>query len=126
MEAYLTNANPAPRSPHLLSDGSLSPDAQAGKALFEGAAGCSGCHAAPFFVPVEPDPANIAGGVGTGMAPINVPTLLGAWATAPYFHDASAATFENVLLLDTGDLHGNTSTLSATDRQQIVAYVRSL
>lgn len=123
---FFENAVQPPASPFLGPGGALAPDAAAGKALFEGSAGCSTCHAAPIFVPADPDPPTIAAGVGTGLAPANVPSLRGAWASAPYFHDGSAATLLEVLETDTGDLHGATSTLTATEREQLAAYLATL
>ena len=124
---FLENAVQPPASPFAEArGGALSPDAAAGKALFEGSAGCSTCHVAPIFVPADPDPPTIAAGVGTGLAPANVPSLRGAWASAPYFHDGSAATLLEVLETDTGDLHGVTSTLTATEMEQIAAYLATL
>lgn len=122
VEAFLLSSVQPPPSPF---DGS-STEALAGKTLFEGAAGCASCHAAPLFVPIAPDPATIAAGVGTGLAPANVPSLRGAWASAPYFHDGSAATLLDVLERDTGDLHGATSALTAQQRDELAAYLRTL
>jgi len=123
---YLTDANPWPPSPHLPADGQPGADALAGKALFEGAAGCSACHEAPDFVPASGQPETLPNGVGTGLAPANIPTLRAIWASAPYLHDGSAPTLLDVLELDTGDEHGTTSTLTATERGQLVAYLLTL
>ncbi|MEM7308493.1 MAG: YncE family protein [Planctomycetota bacterium] len=124
--AFLTNDAPPPPSPHFLPDGSLSSDALAGKALFEGAAGCAACHAPPLFLPPPPSPKTIPGGVGTGLAPANVPSLRGAWATAPYLHDHTAETFLDVLTNNPGDQHGATSGLTAAERDQLVEYLKTL
>ncbi len=124
--AYLTNDAPPPPSPFLEPDGALSTSAQAGKVVFEGVAGCSTCHTAPLFIPVEPSPKTIAGGVGTGLAPANVPSLRGAWSTGPYLHDHSAATLMDVLLQNPGDQHGTTSGLTGQQMADLVEYVRSL
>ena len=124
--AYLTNAAPPPPSPHLAADGSLSVAAQAGRQLFEGAAGCSACHTAPLFIPLPPAPATVAGGVGTGLSPANVPSLRGLWSTGPYLHDHAADTLLDVLLQNPGDQHGVTSTLTPGELDQLVAYLRSL
>lgn len=124
--AFLTNSAEPPPSPFLLEDGSLSPAAQAGQALFEGAAGCSTCHAPPLFIPPAPAPPTIQAGVGTGLVPANVPSLRGLWASEPYLHDASAATIEDVILQNAGNLHGTTSGLSAQQRADLVEYLRTL
>lgn len=124
--AYLDHAVEAPPSPFLALDGSLTPEQVAGKALFEGAAGCAACHTAPDFLPPPTAPKTIAGGVGTGLAPANVPTLLGSWSTAPYLHDGSAPTLRDVLELDTGDQHGVTSGLSPYEVEVLVEFLRTL
>ena len=123
--AYLNNAAPPPPSPHL-EDGALSTDAEAGRLLFEGVAGCSACHSAPLFIPLAPAPATIAGGVGTGLVPANVPSLRGAWSTGPYLSDHSAATLLDVLTQNPGDQHGTTSGLTPIELDALVAYLRSL
>lgn len=115
-----------PRSPFRESDGSLSPIAQAGRAVFENA-GCAVCHADGAFLPLPPVPRNIPGGVGTGLAPANVPTLLGLWATGPYLHDHAAATLADVIgAANPFDQHGVTSGLTPTEIAQLVRYLESL
>jgi YVTN family beta-propeller protein len=126
IEQYLISGNPSPRSPHLLSDGGLSAEAQAGKVLFEGPAGCVVCHAAPFYIPLPPAPLTIAAGVGTGFSPANVTSLNGAWLTAPYLRNGSADTLLDVLQDNVADQHGTTSTLTTQELEQIVAYVLTL
>ncbi|HEX5008964.1 MAG TPA: hypothetical protein VFY71_01090 [Planctomycetota bacterium] len=115
----------APESP-FLEDGQLSAAAQAGQVVFEGAAHCADCHPAPVFLPAPPAPPTIAGGVGTGLVPVNVPSLRGAWATASYLHDGSRATLMDVLVNNPGNQHGVTSMLSAQQRADLVAYLQSL
>ena len=116
----------APRSPFRQANGSLSPEAAAGKLVFENQAGCAVCHSAQLFIPRPPAPPTIVGGVGTGLAPANVPALKGLWNTGPYLHDGSAAALEDVLLMNVGDQHGTTSGLSAQERSDLVAYLLSL
>jgi len=113
-------------SPFLNDDGSMTAEALAGKALFEGVANCSSCHAGSWFIPIDEADRTIAAGVGTGMAPINVTSLLGLWSTGPYLHDGSAETLLDVLTSNTGDAHGVTSSLTPTELDQIVAYLQSL
>jgi cytochrome c peroxidase len=55
----------------------------------------------------------------------DTPSLLGLSATAPYFHDGSAATLDEVLEHN-GDRMGVTSHLSAEDRAALVAYLKTL
>jgi cytochrome c peroxidase len=121
------NALAPPTSPFLRPDGTLSPAAQAGKALFEGVAQCAGCHAAPLFIPEPSDPPTIDEGIGTGLAPINVPSLWGVWATAPYLHDGSAQTLMDALIQNPNDVHGTiTSSLTQLQLERLVAYLKTL
>jgi YVTN family beta-propeller protein len=117
---------PLPLSPFLEPDGSLSPQAEAGKIIFEGVAGCAGCHTPPLFIPELPEDRTIEEGVGTGQVPANVPSLRGKWATAPHLHDGSAPTLMDVLLLNVNDEHGTTSTLTQQELDDLVAYLLSL
>lgn len=126
MLAFLDDFAP-PASPYLGPGGALSADAQAGKMLFETAAQCAGCHAAPVFVPLSPLLRTLPNGVGTGLAPINVPSLRGVWATAPYLHDGSRASLRDVLTANPSDVHGAlTQTLTAQQIDWIVAYLQTL
>ncbi|MCZ6597222.1 MAG: c-type cytochrome [Planctomycetota bacterium] len=124
--AFLASGNPPPASPFLEDDGSLSTSAQVGQVVFEGSGNCSSCHTAPLFIPIDPDPKTIPGGVGTGLVPANVPSLRGVWMTAPYLHDHAAPTLMDVLTNNPGDLHGTTSTLTPQEIEDLVAYLKSL
>lgn len=116
-----------PASIYLMPGGGLSADAQAGKLLFEGPGQCTSCHSAPQFLPPAGQPLTIAAGVGTGLAPINVPSLRGAWATAPYLHDGSAARMVDVFSAKPGDIHSTlTAGFSAVQLRRLVAYLNSL
>jgi cytochrome c553 len=124
MAAYFV-AHAPPESPFLVN-GAPSAQAQAGQLVFEGAAHCADCHAAPTFIPAPPAPPTIAGGIGTGLVPANVPSLRGSWSTAPYLHDGSRATLMDVLTNNPGDQHGLTSGLTAQQRADLVEYLRTL
>ncbi len=77
-------------------------------------------------MPAPPVPLTLAGGVGTGLAPANVPSLRAVWTTGPYLHDGSARTLRDVLTQNPGNQHGTTSHLSSAELDFLVAYVRSL
>ncbi len=100
----------------------LAPDeVAAGKAIFEGTGGCVACHNGPK--------GTLPGNVDVGReAPLQVPMLLGVGDRAPYMHDGCAKTLMD-RLTDTscaGSLHGDTKSLTATDREDLVAYLESL
>ena len=57
----------------------------------------------------------------------DTPTLIEAWRTAPYLHDGSAASLRDVLTTrNPHDEHGQTSTLSPQELDDLCAYVLSL
>jgi hypothetical protein len=67
---------------------------------------------------------NRLGGPLTG---IDTPTLKGAWDSAPYLHDGSAATLLDVLTTQNASgRHGVTSGLTSTQLQQLVAYIQQI
>ena len=97
-----------------------------GKTLFEGKAGCAGCHPAPYFTdrrmhnvgvltPLEPD----------GL--YDTPSLVEVYRTAPYFHDGRSATLKDLLTKDDpGGRHGHAKSLSPEEIEDLVAYLMSL
>lgn len=103
--------------------------AQRGKALFEGAAQCSTCHAGKSLTdaPALHDPEE------TGMEPIEAQRsathqyrttpLHGAFDHPPYFHDGSAATFADVV--EHYDVELQLS-LSPAQKSDLVEYLKSL
>ncbi|MCK5942227.1 MAG: hypothetical protein KAI24_09690, partial [Planctomycetes bacterium] len=99
LAAYVRSLATFGVSPHRLGDGSLSPAAARGKAVFD-AIGCASCHSGPAFSDsafggahdvgtIGPASGQASGGPLTGL---DTPTLRGLWASAPYLHGGSAAT----------------------------------
>ncbi|HEX4417861.1 MAG TPA: c-type cytochrome [Kofleriaceae bacterium] len=80
-----------------------------GKALFE-SEGCRSCHDGPAYTDRERH--KLAGTLKES----DTPSLIGVSASAPYFHDGSAATLE-ALLRDRGAVHGMADTARLTDSQ---------
>jgi cytochrome c peroxidase len=80
-----------------------------GKQLFE-AEGCRSCHDGPAYTDRERH--KLAGTLRES----DTPSLLGVSASAPYFHDGSAATLD-ALLRDRGAVHGMADTAKLTDQQ---------
>jgi cytochrome c peroxidase len=57
----------------------------------------------------------------------DTPTLVECWRTAPFLHDGSAVTLEEVLTTrNPRDEHGQTSHLTPRQLDDLVAYVLSL
>ncbi len=81
-----------------------------GKVLFDGKAGCATCHSGPKFtdanerlhevseVPSEPEAAGVPSYASrTATKMYRTSPLRGVWQHAPYFHNGSAATLEDVV-----------------------------
>ena len=123
-------------NPFRSPDGSLSPKAERGQAIFERAdVGCTACHAAPLYTDstLAASPF-IVHDVGTGDGPgealgaaFDTPSLLELWDSAPYLHDGSAPTLRDVLTTkNPDDQHGQTSQLSEEEIQDVIAFLLSL
>jgi DNA-binding beta-propeller fold protein YncE len=80
-----------------------------GRKLFE-SEGCSSCHEGPAYT--DGDRHKFAGTLRQS----DTPSLLGLAASAPYFHDGSAATLD-VLLRGRGAVHGMADSADLTDQQ---------
>jgi DNA-binding beta-propeller fold protein YncE len=120
----LVDQFPLPPNPFRAPNGRFTAEARRGKLLFEGKAGCGGCHSGEYY-----------GGtgrkawVGTTPAglPLDVPHLAGACDTPPYLHDGRAATLEMVLTrCDPGRRHGKAHRLNAGQLKDLVEFVREL
>lgn len=107
-------ADRLPRSPHRDPDGSLTAQAITGRGVFD-ALGCASCHAGASFTDSELGPSPLLHDVGTirttsgqrlgqPLTGLDTPTLLGLWNTAPYLHDGSAATVDEVFRLAGGEV----------------------
>jgi len=83
--------------------------------------GCADCHDGGLFTN------NTTVDVGTG-EPLQVPSLVGVSARAPYLHDGRAPTLEARFdpEIGGGDRHGHTSQLTPDQIQDLVAYLESL
>jgi hypothetical protein len=130
LAAYAASLREVPPSPHRRPDGLLSPDGFTGRAIFDRLR-CAACHAGADFTDsvlgalhdvgtIRPASGRRLGGTLTGL---DTPTLKGIWDTAPYLHDGSAATIEDVLR---SEPHGGTASLSADERRALAAYLLQL
>jgi DNA-binding beta-propeller fold protein YncE len=134
LAAYVTSLDRVSPSPHRDPDGSLTESAWRGVEVFQ-KAGCGECHGGPDFTD---SPSAVRHDVGTITATsgmrldgpldgLDTPTLRGVWESAPYLHDGSAATLEDVVgARNPEDRHGTTSTLSAEERGDLLAYLRQI
>ena len=92
-----------------------------GKQVFDGEAGCRTCHDGAAYTDQERHKLS-----GT-LAQSDTPSLLGLAASAPYFHDGSAATLE-ALLRDRGAVHGMADGAKLSDKQvaDLTAFLETL
>jgi len=97
---------------------------------------CAACHTRPplYTDSTEAVVPFLKHDVGTGTSPLeqngsafDTPSLRMLWDTPPYLHDGSAATLMELLTTsNTGNLHGNTSQLSAQELRDLIAFLMSL
>jgi YVTN family beta-propeller protein len=146
--ADFTNyAIPFPRNPYLSPDGTLTPLQATGKVLFDRACGSS-CHSGPFLTDsgqgnpmldlsgsvklhnigtcvtsgqYQDQPSLDVEGHPRDACYFDTPTLRGIFATAPYLHDGSAATLDDVVRRLPAS-----SGLPPADQAAIVAYLKTL
>lgn len=124
MDAYLKALQPTP-SPFLIK-GRLSPAAENGKKLFH-ACGCAECHPAGLYTDLNAYDVGTQGPTDKPADRFDTPTLIELWRTAPYLHDGSAATLQEVVTLkNPKDRHGKTSHLTGREIEELCAYLSSL
>ena len=91
--------------------------------------GCEDCHVPPIYTDRELHE------VGTGDQSLeknshgrgtnfDTPSLLGIWMSAPYFHDGSAQTLEEVL--QSGTVHSVFDQLSSEELVSLIGYLKAL
>jgi cytochrome c peroxidase len=118
----------------------LSAEQQAGLRLFRGKANCAACHVGPNFTDEGLHNTGVAwrdgkfADPGAGQGNFKTPTLREIARTAPYMHDGSIATLEEVI--EYYDRGGNRNPgldpelhllhLSPAEKQSILAFLRSL
>jgi len=123
IDAYLKGLKPVP-SPFLV-DGQLSEAAQRGEKAFK-KAGCAMCHPAPLFTNLKMYDVGTTKGQDKGK-PVDTPTLVEIWRTAPYLHDGRAATLKEVFTTHNHPSPGESSLgLSEQEIDDMVEYLLSL
>jgi len=113
-----------PPNPYRNSDGSLTEAARKGKEIFAGAGGCVTCHKG-----LQSGGTKQREWIGTTSADVklDVPHLQGVYNSAPYLHDGSAATLEEVFQKrNSVGKHGKASLLSPQQLRDLLEYVREL
>jgi DNA-binding beta-propeller fold protein YncE/cytochrome c553 len=124
MDAWLKSLKPVP-SPYLV-DGKLSASAARGQKVFAKAE-CASCHPPGLFTDLESYSVGTAGNFDRLWEKFDTPTLVEVWRTAPYLHDGSAVSIQEVLTKrNPRDQHGVTSNLSEQEMRDLCEYVLSL
>ncbi|NIA28036.1 MAG: hypothetical protein GWP02_08270 [Desulfobulbaceae bacterium] len=127
LAAYVASLDQFEQSPNRNNDGSLTSDGQAGRDVFQ-RENCASCHSGSDFTDSS---TNVLHDIGTitvfsgnrlngPLQGIDTPTLRGAWATAPYLHDGSAATLNEAV-----SAH-NTVLLNSSDMSSLVTYLQQI
>lgn len=120
IDTYLKSLEPA-ASPHSM-DATSRAAAERGAAVFD-RAGCAACHNGPYYTDQQPYDVGTAKGLDEGK-PIDTPTLVEVWRTAPYLHDGRAATIMDMLTtFNPNDRHGVTSNLTRQELADLEAFV---
>ncbi len=144
LAAYVSSLVVVHPSPYRNSDGTLTTEAEAGrKIFFREEVGCAKCHLPseytdshlPNFLLHDVGTLNPGSGqrLRDTLTGFDTPTLKGIWEFGPYLHDGSAPTLMDVITTanvkdsKTGkDRHGQTSQLSESEKQQLVAFLQQL
>ena len=142
LAAYLTSLDAFGISPTRREGDATWEAARArGEALFrDPVRRCAECHAGARTtdsafsspgVPVLHDVGTLSASsgsrLGAPLSGLDTPTLRGLWSSAPYLHDGSAATLEEVLTTrNLADRHGVTQDLSSTERADLITFLLSL
>ena len=115
MDEYLKSLIPA-TSPYLVN-GRLSEAAKRGKTKFN--TFCASCHAGRYYTDMKQY--RVDWTTPKDHVPMDVPTLVEVWRTAPYLYDGRSYTIREML-----EVHGPEERLSATDLDDLAEYVLSL
>ena len=120
----LVNETPPLPNPYRNLDNTFTTAALRGKTLFAGKAECVKCHEGG-----QSGGTAKAMQIGTTSAKVllDVPHLEGAYDTAPYLHDSSAATLEEVFTKSNAQQkHGKAHLLTPDELRDLLEYVREL
>ncbi len=122
---------------YLLSSGELTPAQERGKAIFERtkskngraipeANQCASCHSGPKFT--NQRQIDVGSGKATDRSPvIDVPQLMDVAYSAPYLHDGSARSLEEIwTVFNPKDTHGVTNDLTKDELNDLVEYLKTL
>jgi hypothetical protein len=126
IDEWLKTLQPMP-SPYLV-DGQLSAAAQRGKTIFMSSeTGCVSCHSTDLFTDRRSYDVGTVSATDQSSDQFDTPVLLELWRTAPYLHDGSAPTIQDVLRdRNRSERHGHTSPLNESQVRDLMEYLLSL
>jgi YVTN family beta-propeller protein len=120
-----------------LPNGELTPAQERGKAIFERTRGkngapipennqCPVCHSGPHYT--NQQLADVGSGKWTDRSPLfDVPQLSNIALTAPYLHDGSARSLEEIwTVFNPKDTHGLTNDLQKDELNDLIEYLKTL
>ena len=120
-----------------LPNGDLTPSQERGKAIFERTRGkngkpipennqCPVCHSGPHYT--NQQLADVGSGKWTDRSPLfDVPQLSNIALTAPYLHDGSARSLEEIwTVFNPKDTHGLTNDLQKDELNDLIEYLKTL
>jgi YVTN family beta-propeller protein len=127
LAAYVGSLTVTGDSPARSSSATLPAAALSGRTVFK-TQNCASCHSGSQFtnsaIGVLRNVGTIKPSTGkrlnTTLTGLDVPTLRGLWATAPYLHDGSAATISDAIRVHSG------VSLAAADLSNLAAYLNNL
>jgi YVTN family beta-propeller protein len=133
---YVT-AIPLRPNRYRLPDGELTPAQERGKAIFERTAKkdgtpipeanqCFVCHSGPYYTNLQLE--DVGTGKATDRSPkIDVPQLTNVVYSAPYLHDGSARTLEEIwTVFNPKDTHGVSNDLTKDELNDLIEYIKTL
>jgi DNA-binding beta-propeller fold protein YncE len=122
--AFLETFQPPP-NPNVGPGGKLSAAAERGKAIFQGKAHCARCHKGAYYTSEK----NYDLGIDSDGSPYklwNPPSLLGLFDRSPYMHDGRAKTLDELLQKHHVPEKMGGQPLTAAERQDLIAFLKSL
>jgi YVTN family beta-propeller protein len=130
-------AQPFRPNRYRLTNGELTPAQERGKAIFERTVDktrsaipetnqCAFCHSGPKYT--NRQSFDVGSGKPTDRSPlVDTPQLSNVHMTAPYLHDGSARTLEEIwTVYNPKDTHGRTNDLTKDELNDLIEYLRTL
>jgi cytochrome c peroxidase len=114
-----------PPNPNRRADGSLTDPAERGQALFRGKGRCIRCHQGEHYTSAKNYDVKLEAD-GSPFDLWNPPSLRGVYDRGPYLHDGRAETLEELLRLAHAPEKLGGQALTAEERRDLIAFLKSL